>query len=372
MNTIYRFTIFKSDSFGNGAEKRTAQISEILNEEGKDWHLIPSGFNSITFSKYYIRKYFQTLINFLRIIILIKKPFNIRSLYGTLSYVTQFKGIFSIPRAAEGDFILWETTKMEYSFVLPFFKKMGYNVVALPHNIESLVPGQISPITKKTSPSWLFDEIRVLKNCSAVFAISKEDTLILRQFGINAQYLPYYPTKEVISKLLEIRSLRLGLEIEQKSRKQILIIGSAVNPPTKQGMADRIAFFKGQNKNACDILVAGYGTESLKSLTENFSNIKFLGEISDDDLFSLLTTIDALLIHQPPTSGALTRIIESLIAGVPVLVNFDGARNYFDMPGVSLYYNDNQLIRLIDGDLETPVCPGYPTTEVDNLKKALN
>jgi hypothetical protein len=372
MNTIYRFTIYKSDSFGNGAEKRTAQISEILNEAGREWHQIPSGFNTITLSTYYFKKCFRTIINFLRVICIIKKPANIRSLYRTISYVTQFKGIYSIPKAREGDFILWETTKMEYSFVVPFFKKLGYTVVAIPHNIESLVPGQVSAITKKASPYWLFDEINILKECSAVFVISKEETLILRQCGIKAEYLPYYPTREVLDMLLRIRSLRMKREVEEKTKKRILMIGSAVNPPTKQGMKDRIAYFKKEDSSICDILVAGYGTESLKSLAENIPNLSFLGEISDDALFQIFTEIDAILIQQPPTSGALTRIIESLIAGVPVLVNFDGARNYFDMNGVHLYYNDEHLLELIAGDFETPVCPIYPMKEVESLKKIIN
>lgn len=371
MNSIYRFTIFKSDPFGNGADKRTAQISEILNEEGLKWNLIPSGFNSITFSYYYFKKCFRTILLFIKIIFIIKKPFHPLTLYRTICFVTQFKGVFSISGSSGNGIIFWESTKMEYSFVLPIFKKKGYKIIGLPHNIESLVPDQRSAITNKITPYWIIDEIRLLKECEVVFSISKEETLFLRQCGIKAEYLPYYPTKEVVDKLLATRKKRIEREIKQKTRKKILMIGSAVNPPTRLGMADRINFFKEANNIICDILVAGYGTESLKSMTGNLSNLIFLGEISNDFLFTLLTSIDAILIHQPPTSGALTRIIEFLIAGVPVLANFNSARDYYGRDGIYLYYDDEHLIKLINANLTMPLCPSYPQFEVNKLRNKL-
>src|ERR1035437_2276636 len=103
MEKIYRFTIFKSDSYGNGADKRTAQISEILSEVGLEWNIIPSGYNQIAFSLYYFKKCIRTILLFLKVSLIIKKLFHPLTLYRTISYVTQFKGILSISKAHNTD-----------------------------------------------------------------------------------------------------------------------------------------------------------------------------------------------------------------------------------------------------------------------------
>ena len=87
-------------------------------------------------------------------------------------------------------------------------KKYGKTIIAMPHNLESLVPEQISTISLKKTPLWFNEEIKYLSFCDLVFCISKEDTCLLNLFGISAFYLPYYPTKKAEGVLLKVREKR--------------------------------------------------------------------------------------------------------------------------------------------------------------------
>jgi len=371
MNNVNRFTIFKDNPFGNGADKRTSQISEILSEQGVQYKIIPSNFNPISFSGYYIYKLLSTVLSFLKIAFLLRRPPHLLTFYRTVRICSHFKGIFSIPNTISEDIFLWESTKIDFSYIVPVLKEKGYKIIGLPHNLEALVPTQRSAITNQKSPDWLLEEIKILKECELVFAISKEETLLLKQCGINAEYLPYYPVKQVLERLINIRNIRLEKQVLKDEKKKILILGSAANPPTKLGMINRINYFKNNDHTLNEIIVAGYDTEQLKGLSDNKKNITFLGEVSNDVLFELLSEIDALLIHQPATSGALTRITEFLIAGVPVIANFDSARNFYGSEGLYVYNNDEQFTELLNTQFTFPPCPPYPLFEVRNFQQRL-
>ena len=46
---------------------------------------------------------------------------------------------------------------------------------------------------------------------------------------------------------------------------------------------------------------------------------------------------DALVINQTATSGALTRIVEHLIAGIPVVASYGAARDYYQNPDIRVF-----------------------------------
>jgi glycosyltransferase involved in cell wall biosynthesis len=262
--------------------------------------------------------------------------------------ISHLEGVLNIPKNKISTVILWEATRMEYSFIVPMFKSLGLKIIAVPHNIESFVPGLRSGITNKMPPDWFMEEVKLLKECDMVFAISREDTLLLKQMGVKVEYLPYYPTKDTFEYLLKIRELRRKRKNKEIKRKKILMLGSAINPPTKEGIIDRINFFREHSEICYDLIIAGYGTDQLKYYVNKDENIKLCGELTKNQLSDILIGTDVLLIHQPPTSGALTRIIESLIAGIPIIANFVSGRNYFGIDGLYIYYDDNQLISYLE------------------------
>ena len=277
----------------------------------------------------------------------------------------QYASLKEFFKNKEGVFI-WESTKDYYYYLPHFAKRNQKNTISLPHNLESLVPYQKSKLSGKVSPSGFLSEIKALKQCECVFAISREEMHFLKLFGVNSYFLPYYPTRAVENFLLSIRKNR---EIKKSNKdKQILILGSVINPPTRVGMENRIQFFRQNHFDHLVIKIAGYGTSNLESLAYDMKNILYLGELTAEQLEQELLQTDALLIWQPASSGALTRIIEFLIAGIPVLVNVESAHGYFGVEGIMIYENDKHLIELLQKDsFKVPSIPPKPITHYEQF-----
>ena len=321
-------TKFKLDPFSDGGSKRSVQIRELLQAHGiqfiDDPFAIPKNASKRSLLKWSLRA-----VRFIR------KHYpkhSIKSLSRYLDLVRYYA--LRIPIVLDKymdqdvDF-LWENTNNRDMLYL--MKATGHRVIALPHNLESLV--------ESSSVNALNDEVDNLKRCDAVFAISKEETWLLRLLGINASYLPYYPPAEVESFLLSIRHRRE--QRQPNSRKKFTLLGSATNPPTRLGMQSLIDFASVKDL-PFDLLVAGYGTESLTKVCH--PHISFLGTLSSEELEKLLTDVDGVIIYQPPTTGALTRIPEMLLAGIPVFANFDATRNYFGVNGIISYFSFEELV----------------------------
>ncbi|NDP22034.1 MAG: glycosyltransferase [Paludibacter sp.] len=345
-------SIYPANPWGHGGEKRTAQLAEILAENNIEVIL----FSDAVHYKFLVLNLFEAL----KVLYLVYGFRHWKSLKVFLKFwkhlairIPQLHAFFS----NDSDIFIWESTRDNFYYLPYFAKKYGKTILAFPHNLESLVPGQKSMISGKISPAEFKREINVLKQCDKVYAISREETHLFRLFGINADYLPYYPTLELESHLSSIRERRKNRK--GNSLKRILLLGSAVNPPTRSGMENRILFFKNNFFENIELIVGGYNTESLKfCIDDRDINVHFMGELSTEELEKELLKTDALLIHQPPTTGALTRIIEFIIAGIPVIVNEDSARSYFDLHGVYVYESDNKLkLMLSNWNLEIPNLP---------------
>jgi len=326
MTKIIRNTKFRLDPFADGGSKRSVQIQQLYQEnnllnEGDDF-VLPKGLKltrliilSLRAIKF-IHRYYPKRIGGIRKYITLIKYYALRLPVVMDKYIDQ-DVVFS-----------WEnTTDRDLLYLL---KATGKRVIALPHNIESLV--------RSHSIIGLNDEVENLKHCDVVFTIAKEEAWLLRLLGLNAHYLPYYPPQEAVVYFERIRKQRELLQ--HKAQKHFLLLGSATNTPTRAGMQSLIDFFTSKDFNY-QISVAGYGTESLRQIAH--PNMVYRGTLTNDELEDLLVHVDALLIYQPPTTGSLTRIPEMLIAGVPIFVNFDAARDYHHVEDVMMYNSLEEL-----------------------------
>ena len=355
--------MFDSDAAGNGAEKRTAQIGEILKKAGIEYVIINKTSN-IKISLFYV------LLNAIPTFIILKKSIPLSRFKGIkciLRHVREYlitkKNLHPVLNS-ESKVFLWECTRSENFFIPLLAKRYGKHLISLPHNLESLVPNQSSSISLKKSPNWFDEEISYLSKCDMSFCISREETLLLKLFGIGSFYLPYYPTEEIVQYLLKIREKRAEKFPENNSKKKILMIGSANNQPTRIGMIDRINFFKEKNIKNIYLVVAGFYTETLFNVTELPDNIIILGSLNNEELEEELINSDAILIHQPASTGALTRIPEMLIAGIPVILNIESARSYYNISGLHIYENDNILLNLLRiNSFLIPILPERPIVE---------
>lgn len=365
-NTVLiRHSNFISNPFGNGAEKRSAQIKELLDD-------LKTECDHTYFEKKET-SFLKIFSHFFKALRIINKYFklhqfkSIRRFLGCLKKVMTTFEIFEQKYKGESLLFIWESTTLS-NFHLPVLVK-GENgiTIGVPHNIESLVPGQFSYITGSNSPTWFPDELKLFSLCKHVFTISREETWLLRLYGINSHYLPYFPPKAVCVELLKIRKKRLRKDTALKGKKQILMLGSIYNPPTRAGMESRIALFEKNKPDNIELIIAGFGTEELILFSkEGKNNIWIAGSISNYELFELLCEVDAVLIHQSPTTGALTRIPELLLAGVPLIVNNDAARSYYTCNGVYVYNSDFEFLKLLNNPiLPMPEKPIFPTQEVN-------
>ncbi len=327
MRRIVCHTKFKLDPFADGGSKRSVQLREILTNHGLEFEddsfnkdenvpkvqLLQRAFRAMGFIGKHYPKKISSIAEYIRLI---------------KYYALRMPAVYDKYKHQDVVFF-WENTSDRDGLYL--MKATGNPVIGVPHNVESLV--------SKGSYKVLGDEIDNLKACDAVFAISTEETWLLRLFGVNAQYLPYYPPKEAVDYYLSIRQKREKRNLGE--RRNYLLLGSATNPPTKEGMQSMIDFF-GKARLPFDLSVAGYETENLTNPNNSF--IRFYGTVSTTQLEQILCEVDAVLIYQPPTTGALTRIPEMRIAGVPVFVNFDASRNYFNIEDVRLYDTFDDLL----------------------------
>jgi hypothetical protein len=368
---ILRQAIFNSDFSGHGGEKRTAQISDLLRINNIEYILVPG----LIKQKLSFRLLKNLILSFkLNIQIL----FRLKTLGAILNFGRRIYHsaliINSIKELSPSTLpvFLWEGTKTQNYIYPVYFKSLKYKIIGIPHNLESLVPGQLSEITNRKSPSWFLEEIEMLRICDMVFTISREENLLLKQFGIDSQYLPYFPAGEVYNRLLEIRNTRNSMK-EINSVKLLLLLGSIINMPTRLGMINRINWFINSKFENFKLGIAGYSTDELKDNLTDSVNIVLYGSLSNDRLYEILSEVDAVLIHQVASSGALTRIPEMLIAGIPVFINTESARSYYNIEGLNVYENDIELNRYLSNEkvFHVPPLPQNPQSFIINFLKQI-
>ncbi len=220
--------------------------------------------------------------------------------------------------------------------ILMISKFLGYESVAYPHNLESLVPGQTSYFSGRKSPDWFGEEVSVLKMIDSVYVISREELWILRCLGLNnVKYLPFS---------YEIEPSLINNKIKPDGRKYLVLFGSAVNLPTEYGMNEFLGYFEGKPLKF-EVCVAGLGTDRFK---DKYSNPQFniLGALDNNELQDLLLKSQGVIIHQVPTSGALTKIADLLNLNIPIYCNFNAARDNWNLDQIT-YYDELEFFNSI-------------------------
>jgi hypothetical protein len=220
-------------------------------------------------------------------------------------------------------------------------RQRGGKLVLLPHNLDALVPGITDPMGDRTGLDWLKEEVALLAKGDLVCCISREEQWLLAACGVPAAYLPYFPPRDVAAALADIRRRREA----GTARSVVLILGTASNPPTLAGMralAGRAQSILERCPD-CEVRVVGFGTEVLREMPAPV-RWRVLGAIPDDTLHATLIETRVALCHQLGTSGALTRITELLLAGVPVIANPIAARSSHGAEGLTVVEDLDELV----------------------------
>jgi glycosyltransferase involved in cell wall biosynthesis len=238
--------------------------------------------------------------------------------------------------------------------------------MALPHNLESLVPDECR--AHPNGATRLFrEEVWHLGAAASVFCCAREEQWLLALHGVHADFLPYHPPGPVAEHCLAVRARR------QSARPQRwLIMGSANYGPTYAGMAAVLEMLKslpGGPRLPVDI--AGFGSEALRPEIVG-TEFRLHGAVDASVLARLLVEARAVLLHQTAGAGALTRIAEMLTAGVPVLANPIAARSVIGREGLHVYETAVELRDLLNRDLPVPPLPARPAAAERRLVAALD
>jgi hypothetical protein len=257
-------------------------------------------------------------------------------------------------------------------YFLPLIEKLketGVPLVAVSHNIESLASHQVN----RQDQTELFNrEIDALTKCDLVITISREEAWLLKNLNINAHFFPYYPPAAILKRLLSIRENR-----KKTKKKDFLLIGTTINEATRQGMFAVIDSWQKKKlfREGDRLLVAGFMSDIFLKDIKNVKNVEVLGPLPDEKLDRIMSTIKAAIVYQEWGSGALTRIMETLTAGVPALVNTHAARSYHNLDGVIEFHDLDELgtafekIEKIEGQVPMPPepDPAAPAAAIKNL-----
>jgi len=263
--------------------------------------------------------------------------------------------------------VLWETTR-DGSIVAPLVARQhGVAVVAFPQNLESLVPDQTDRITGGHSVAKALNiEMKQLANADLVVCISQEEQWLLTAFGITADFLPYFPITQIESELLAVRQAK-----SDETPRRLLVLGSAGNPPSREGLVQLIQrFVRLRGRFPHEVHVAGNDTDFLRQHVDN-RTIKVRGRLDLADLRDLMASSEKAVVFQTRGSGALTRIPELLLAGLPVICNAHAARSAQHYDGVDIFDTDDELVSLLNTRVPIPRPPGKPVRAEDRLIKRL-
>ena len=309
--TILADTDASSWETANGGQHRTRQIREILAEAGFAVASLPPE---------------QSFSNLRKYCLGIKYLLQSGLASGASPRLVRHHGRMALRagralRQHQGEKVfLWENTHPNNHALADLAARAGYSLLALPHNLEALVPPR--PAKPRSLAKRIVAEARALNFASSVFCISREEQWLLAAYGLRAHYLPYHPPRELEPFLLGIRARRRAA-----APTRLLLLGSIGNPPTAAGMRELLRLLGSlPGGPTLPVDIAGFGTEALEPHLVGTS-YRLHGSVNQELLADLLVQAKVLLAHQTAAAGALTRIPEMLCAGVPVVANPVAARS---------------------------------------------
>lgn len=363
------FSRFLNDPSSHGGDKRTAQLCELLSEfeyefvttcnpslpipqKLHDLLYSPSGYfqkkrsqrykQQITYSKYlkWSDRFRDVLLNW------------------------HLKSQLFIENLVEPPKLIFIDDPVFLAPVVFYAKSKGIPLVAFCHNLETLSREQVEQASQREMLNY---ELELLSLCDLVVTISKEETWLLRNFGMNPVYLPYFPIKQAADRCTAVRKGRQG-----SMKSDFLLMGTVWNLPTLEGMKRVIAAIAHTSILAEDrLIIVGYGTMQLASMVDD-PRIEVRGDLSDAELDELLTATKGCIVYQENASGALTKIPELLMAGVPVILNSHAARSHHNLPGIFEFEHLEQLGVQMEVAAQSEQFPQVLTSpDTSSLKKRI-
>jgi hypothetical protein len=214
----------------------------------------------------------------------------------------------------------------------------------------------------------LLSEFASLRLAADRFCISRYDSWAHSLFGLHSDVLPYYPPEQRRAALMGVRERRTS---RNPTGRTVLIGGTATNAPTRESLKwllSRIAGTKWSEE--LRFVVAGKGCEEVARHYE-CPAIRVAGHLPEADFTRLLEDVSAALVVQYGGTGALTRVADLLLAGIPVVANEAAIRQYEEWDGIRTFSNWDDLPGILFQDAPIPKIPSRPHTEEERFIRVL-
>ena len=171
MKQVLYHSIFASNPYGHGGEKRSCQLQEWHMKSGVEMvslQLKPNRHLSIT-----------ALWHTFWLLLRVYGCRGWKSLYGFMRHVKNISLIYdqliAFFQIKEVETFYWESTRDQW-YILPYLaNRYNKQVVAFPHNLEALVGGQTSALFTWSAEERFAREMAILRACTHVYAISNEE-----------------------------------------------------------------------------------------------------------------------------------------------------------------------------------------------------
>lgn len=241
---------------------------------------------------------------------------------------------------------------IEYTapYMIAEARAAGFRVLAFPQNLESLNNRDCRAFHYRGGITGAMHELDFLgSRCAGIWTISSEEAWLFSQAASNVHWLPYIPPEPIIRRCAGIREKRKCCR-----RDHVLIVN------TRQPTADESIrkLLETLEEKAITAVVCGRNTE-VYSTWKNWKHIFVAGTVSNEALCDLFVHARCAVVYGRKGGGALTRIPELLLAGVPVVCNVVAARSAWLWQGVVLAdsLNDVPQACLQADGLETSAAP---------------
>lgn len=229
-----------------------------------------------------------------------------------------------------------------FAGIVSINQQLGIPTIICAQNVESL--DGVAPLrsdqereTYQAALAFAY-EFRVLARCDYRFFISKVETGLVGGLGAPSHYYPYLPVGEIRNALEKTRAQRASSPAE---KGLFLLLGTTGHTTTRHAFEWFLANIRQRGlPSGARVVVCGQGTESLLPAGAALPHVELRGWVSQEELESLLQRVDAVLIPHTTGFGALTRLPEMALAGIPTIVS-DHAGQAIDLPpGVVVVSND--------------------------------
>jgi hypothetical protein len=219
--------------------------------------------------------------------------------------------------------------------VIDHNKKHGIPTIICPQNLDALDLTDLPTPNQWTTHARLYDlasELTVFERCERRLFISKVEAGFVQGMGFASDFYPYRAVGEIRERMLQVRQERAA---QAQTRGLFLLIGSAHFPPIGDGLrwfAEEAAV--NGLPEGVRVVAVGRGTEKLLAPSLTPAALELKGWTEQEELEQLLRQVEGILVPYRMGFGALTRLSELPVSGIPIIASEFATRGLESIDGI--------------------------------------